>query len=635
MNCQELMQLLDDGDIRTVPPAKRRELDAHLSQCADCAAEWRVQERIVMSPAMWMPTGFVAQCRQLVAAGAARLLVRRRVMLYSSLLVMVAAAALLAWRYGTPAASPAVVAVPLVDAPVRAPAQVRPAPAPELIPEPADVQPAAIPPGTFTVTVRPLQTEGIDAEGNALAARFRERVMALLQGIPNLVLVDAPSVAGAAMSDYELRMTYATSLPAPPSRTVRLEVGKPAEFDATQAAIAAEASMSPEDQQRSRLARQLVDSQKRMASMRNGNTGLRLLLGQGAPTLAIIYDRSSPTDRLEYGAQQLVRDLRVNVFPLDASFEQTQLATLRNPSERQVLRMRALGALLLYAERRGGFSHAGADVIRAGGELALVWEGTTSYDRGTIWDGLALTGSPELVPYLIRGLDESPQTETRLQLVKILTETYGDDPRAQAALAAAAASNGQQTIRMAAMHGSDGSQWREYVVATLGNPALSNTQRLQPIADMAPGESATLGTSPRTEMVLEEHQLRELGALVIKIAPDRTANEVARKALFAAGAMETPAALDMLIEVANALRAENYARGLEGVSVMGVRQTAHSLISMRYAGYPKARAFVEGLARNGDGAEKMMAESQLRMMDAKADMEKARRNPQPAQQPAQ
>jgi hypothetical protein len=88
MNCQELMQLLDDGDIRTVPPAKRRELDAHLSQCPDCAAEWRVQERIVMTPAMWMPTGFVAQCRQLVAAGTARLLVRRRVILYSSLLVM-------------------------------------------------------------------------------------------------------------------------------------------------------------------------------------------------------------------------------------------------------------------------------------------------------------------------------------------------------------------------------------------------------------------------------------------------------------------------------------------------------------------------------------------------------------------
>jgi hypothetical protein len=30
---------------------------------------------------------------------------------------------------------------------------------------------------------------------------------------------------------------------------------------------------------------------------------------------------------------------------------------------------------------------------------------------------------------------------------------------------------------------------------------------------------------------------------------------------------------------------------------------------MRYAGYPKARAFVEGLARNGDALEKMMAES--------------------------
>ena len=115
MNCQELISLLDDGDIRSVPPAKRRELHAHLSQCADCAAEWRVQERIVMTPAMGVPTGFVAQCRQLVAAGAARLLVRRRAMLYSSLLVMAAAAALLTWRHGTPVANPPVAAAPLAE----------------------------------------------------------------------------------------------------------------------------------------------------------------------------------------------------------------------------------------------------------------------------------------------------------------------------------------------------------------------------------------------------------------------------------------------------------------------------------------------------------------------------------------
>lgn len=109
-----------------------------------------------------------------------------------------------------------------------------------------------------------------------------------------------------------------------------------------------------------------------------------------------------------------------------------------------------------------------------------------------------------------------------------------------------------------------------------------------------------------------------------------TANEVARKALFATGAMETPAALDVLIKVADALRAENFARGLEGVSVMGIRQTAHSLISMRYAGYPQARAVIGGLARNGDPMDKMMAEIQLRTMDTKAEMEKARQNPQPA-----
>lgn len=630
MNCQELISLLDDGDIRSVPAAKRRELDMHLSQCADCAAEWRVQERIVMTPAMRVPAGFVAQCRQLVAAGAARLLVRRRALLYSSLAVMAAAAALLTWHHGTPLANPSVTAAPLppIDPPTQAPAQIQPAPQP--MPPPTKPQPVANPPGTFSVTVRPLQFESIDPEGDALAARFRERVMALLQDVPNLVLVDSPPVPGATVAEYELRMTYESPVAAPSSRSVKLEVGKSSEFAATQAAIAAEAGMSPEEQQRSRLQRQLADIQKRVGPERNGNTGLQLMLGSGTPTVAAIHDPLMP-DRLESAAHQLVRNLRVKVFPLDATFEAEQLATLRNPSERQARRMQALAALLLYAERRGGFSRATANVIHAGAEFAFVWESTSSYNRGVIWDALALTGSPELVPYLIRGLDEAPQTETRLQLVKILTETYGDDPRAQAALAAAANSNDQQTVRMAAVREAGDPRWREYVVTTLGNPALSITQRLQPIADMAPGEAAELGTSPRTKMVLEAQQLRELGALIITVAPDHTTNEIARKALFAAGAMDTPAALDMLIEVADALRAENFARGLEGVSVMGLRQTAHSLISSRYASHPKARAAIEELARGADGLDKIMAQGQLQIMDMKAQMENARQDQQPAQ----
>jgi hypothetical protein len=630
MNCQEITQLLDDGDIRNVPPAQRRELDAHLAGCANCAAEWRVQERIVMTPDMWVPPGFVAQCRRLVAAGVARLVPRpSRVILYCSLLALAAVAALLAWRYGNPAASP-VVATTVIEAPVQAPAQVEPAAEPAT--EPAKPAPHALPAGAVTVTVRPLQIEGGDTEGNALAEHFRERVMALLQGVPNLVLVDTPSAAGDAAAAFELRMKYtAPTTPEILSRMVSLEVGKSAEFAATEAAIAAEAKMSPEDRQRSELARQLADTRKRGPATRSGNSGVTLLLGMGSPRLAIFYDRMSPTDRLETAAERLVRDLRINVFPLDESFEQEELATLRNPSQRQGLRMRALGALLIYAERRGGFTHASPDVVRAGGEYALVAEAQVATQRGAIWDTLALTGSPELVPYLIRGLNEIALTETRLQLVKILTENYADDPRAQAALAAAAKSNDQQTVRMAAMRGAGDSAWHEYVVATLGNLTLSDTQRLQPIADMAPGALGTLGTSPKTKMALEEHQLRELGALIIKVAPDRTANEIAQKALFAAGAMETPAALDMLIEVSKALRAENYAKGMEGVAVMGVRGAANNLISMRYAGNPQARAVIEDLARNGDAMEKMMAEVQLRSMDMKADMDKVRKGQPPTQ----
>jgi hypothetical protein len=56
---------------------------------------------------------------------------------------------------------------------------------------------------------------------------------------------------------------------------------------------------------------------------------------------------------------------------------------------------------------------------------------------------------------------------------------------------------------------------------------------------------------------------------------------------------------------------------------------------MRYASYPKARAVIEGLARNGDPLQKAMAEAQQRIMDRDADREKARQNPQSGQQPVQ
>jgi hypothetical protein len=479
------------------------------------------------------------------------------------------------------------------------------------------------------VAVPPLELEGIDTEGEALAIRFRERVMTLLQDVPNLVLVDTRT--DKVTPEYELQMKYTGSSAAPLTRFVRIEVGESAEIAATEAAIAAEAMMSPEDQLRSRISRQHADLQKRSTFLRGGNASLSWMLGLGTPRTAMFYQRTSPTDRLESGAQLLIRGLRVNLFPLDESFEREQLETLRNPSQRQNLRMRALGTLLLYAERRGGFSSASAEVVRAGGEFALIAESATALDRQAVWDALALTESAELIPYLIRGLEEIALTETRLQLVRILTEKFADDPRGQAALAATARSNDQEIVRMAARWGPGDSQWREYVIATLENNSLPALQRLQPIATMAPGESAAVGTSPSTSMVLDEQQLRTLGALVIKVAPDPTAAETVRKALFAAGAMDTPAALDMLIDVADALRAENFGLGREGVAVMGTRNTANRLVS-RYTGSRKARAVIENVSRNGNASERTLAEGRLRSMDRKADMDEARQNEPPAQQ---
>ncbi len=645
MNCQELTQLLDDGDIRNIPPARRRELNDHLSGCPDCAAEWRVQERIAMTPSMWVPAGFVAQCRQLVAAGAVRLFAPRRLILYTTLMVLAAAAALVAWRYqASQVVADALVEAPVVAASVQVPPGIQPAPEP--IPEPAGSQPVALPalpvtaqpvvtprPKAFTVAVRPLQVEGNDVEGNALAARFRQRVIALLHEVPNLVIVDASSGPDPAVAEYELRMKYKEP-PSPILRLMTLEVGKSAEFAANEAIIAAEARMSPEEQLQSRARRQMAAAQKRNAFLRSGDLNLAQLLRSDPPITAMLSSslsaRGGQTDVVESSAQRLVRDLRLTVFPPDDSFDQANLSVLRDPSQSYAYREAGLGGLLTSAERRGGYSRMSPAAVRAGGEFAMTAVAPIALERSAIWDALALTGSPELVPYLVRGLDEIALTETRLQLVKILADKYGDDPRAQAALAAAARSNDQETVRMAAMRETGDSGWHDYVVATLENSTLSDLQRLQPIADMAPGEMAAMSTSPKTKMALDAQQLRELGAILIRIAPDHGATEVAQKALFAAGAMETPAALDMLIEVFETLDMDGR-KGLEGVSIMGVRDGARGLIAYRYAGEPRARALIEKLATSGTQMDRMILEGQPRIMDSKAAMDKARQDQSPVQ----
>lgn len=632
MNCQELTQLLDDGDIRNLPPAKRRELDAHLSGCAECAAEWRVQERIVIAPVPRTPPGFVELCRRLVEAGVARLL-PRRVVLYSAALVLAAAAAMLAWREWAPVADFAKIAAePAVAVALPGPELVLPVPEPDALAEPApvpQVQPVAPPPGTFFVMVPPIQFEGADSVGQTIALRFRDRVIELLQGLPNLVLVDAPFSEGLGAAEFEVRMKYSGST-APTSRTVNLDIRSAAEIAATRAAIAAEARMSPEDRQRSQQQRQLSDALKQHASLSRGNLNLTLLLGTGVPRMATIDAiLAPPGDRVEYAAQTLVRDLQIHVFPVDESFEQEQLATLCDPAQRAVLRRQALGALLSYAERRGGIQQASPAVVRAGGELALIWEGQTSTDRTMIWDGLALTGNPELVPYLIRGLNEAPHTETRLRLVKILAAHFTDDPRAHAALAAAATSNDRQTVRMAAVRESGGSQWNEYVVATLQDSGLPDLERLQPVADMAPGELGSLGTSPKSKLALDDHQLRELGALVIRLAPDSSVSETVQKALFAAGAMETPGALDMLIHVLQSARLQDAPPGVSRVSIMAARQTASGLIAYRYGDNPKGRALIEQLAGSADPMESVTAQPLLDLLNSKAAMQKALGNRQP------
>jgi hypothetical protein len=351
----------------------------------------------------------------------------------------------------------------------------------------------------------------------------------------------------------------------------------------------------------------------------------------------------SPDGWVDFFATKLVRDLRVKFFPLDAGLEAELLATLRDPtlgadpSQNQGLRMSALGDLLSISERRGGLQSTKPAVIRAGAELALVYQEKTG--RQAIWGALASTRNPDLVPYLIRGLETVPQAETRLQIVRILAEEFSEDSRAREALKGASRADVQQAVHMIALRKTGGEgKWNEYVVATLKDTGLPDLLRLQPIAEMAPPMSA-LGpargdVSPKIQF--GDQAIHEIGALIIRASLDHSADDAsrnaARKAVLLLGAIPAAAARDALLEI---LKAPDNLRVGVREEGEGVKSLVQFMLATSFFADPGTRGSIEAMARESAPAEAAKARTTLQIMEKMKDVEniwqqqESRRIPQP------
>jgi AraC-like DNA-binding protein len=68
MNCYQVRNSLDEGDLRPLQGIERLRVEAHLSICRTCEAESNVQERLSSSYRPTMPPGLLARTRVMVAA---------------------------------------------------------------------------------------------------------------------------------------------------------------------------------------------------------------------------------------------------------------------------------------------------------------------------------------------------------------------------------------------------------------------------------------------------------------------------------------------------------------------------------------------------------------------------------------
>lgn len=623
MNCQEITDLLDDGDIGRMTDAERSEVEAHLFACSNCAAEWKMHQRLVTGFAPPLPAGLKERTRAMVAAGAAGTARRApgRAILYGTILVALVAAAMLGlWLdQASPDAGAIRTAAPVkavatspVEASSRMPGQAESAAAPEQ-------QPAVLPPGSFTVRVPALVITGNDPAGAALVQKFRDRVIDKLGRVPGVVLVD-PETAG----DFEVRISFRG--PPAPSSTVMAQVDaeRPAIFAAHTAAIESVSRLNPDEQGAKKLELEILDALRSTSATIRQNPSLSDLLGGGFPRPVILSDILPSVlrgpDRLESSADDVVWNLRTKVFPISPLLEPELMAKVGDSGRRFAERRRAFAALLSIALRRGKLPAVDAAVVRAGAEFALT-AADSSREVENLWNALALTRNPELVPYLIRALDSAP-TDMRLYLVKILASTFADDPRARAALEAASQQNSATIVRMAAARESqDKSRWNEYVVATLNDANLSDLQRLQPIADMAPDNDTFLAPGRMSSgFQLDDKAARELGVVIQRVVriPDGNSRfptaeiNMASSALRVLSMMETPAASDVMVEVLRAT--DRPGRLLQG--------SALTVAVQQFPNDPRVRAALTELASSTDaGLPGMMAKMAVSSMESSAKKE--------------
>lgn len=496
MNCREITGILDNQKA-ALDPGQRRDAEAHVATCKDCAEAWHLQNALAELPGMPLPYGFAGRCRALVAQGVQAAPNRRTVrrILVGTLAALAAAAAVvMLLPRPVDSTGPGTLArnAPVADVEVNAP--VIDLSATEFspdVPQTSAIEAPAKP--KFTVSIvppRPLPAAGSAPASGVVPPADLEAVRALqnspprqqavqafqsalleeLRRVPGLTLVDpdqpVPEPAG---KNYRVAFMFLTQL--------GLD-GRAVPGDSRIVELTATAEQLKADGQKTR----------RMMSF------LRIdLLAPcaGIPPVAGAPPCNDPRGQ----ATEVVRKLRQEVFPPDPSVTRPLQARLQDTSLDASQRIKTFEDLFRISKDQEDLALLrDPGVVRAA--LALAANGDPTL-RAQIWRMMRGAGNPDFIQPMLASLTQDP-ADVRLAAIETLAGDFLGDPRVRAALASLVVEDPNPLVRAVADRGISGeASWRRYVVGSLGDANRPAAQRVEALVYYLypPGATAASSTS--------------------------------------------------------------------------------------------------------------------------------------------
>jgi hypothetical protein len=486
MNCREIAEILDNRKTN-LDPLQRREAQAHMATCAECASAWNLQVGLADLPGMALPANFSSRCRLLVAAASPSTVRRpaiiRRVLAGSLTALAAAAALLLIYPRQSSVTLPVVsqrtaltvdAATSIVQAAAEsASVELRADP-----PQPEVIEVATT--SRFLVRVMPL-TPAINAQGAAadplmkgLRTATQEQVLAFvndpagreaMQSLHTALVEELRRIPGLVLVDSDLAALEPAS-----SRKYQVRVSMPIMF-------------SPDGTTLLKSNRHVTVVLRAEQVRSNGQAVNRLsssaVIDLQAPCMGAAPVADTPCADARGTAATLVRQLRERVFPPAASATRALQAKFQDSSLGVAQRWNLLAELLRIRDNTDDMSLLrDPGVVRAAIELAA---NSDPAMRARIWRSMRGVGSRELTPALMNSL-VNDSGDVRLAAVETLAD-FRDDAQVRATLESVALGDSRPLVRAVAERTLSGEEsWKRYVVASLKDSSRPAPDRLEALA---------------------------------------------------------------------------------------------------------------------------------------------------------